>query len=164
MSAGSQAASVAREVRAGVRPGVTATSAPMGMDRSWGITILRVVIGVVFVMHGGQKLFVNGLDGVAGFMEQIGIPLPYLSGAMATFTELLGGLALVAGAFTRLAAIPLGFTMVVATVTVHLKGGFFLPAGFEYTLVLFAALVSLGFLGSGRLSVDGWIAARRPVV
>ena len=129
--------------------------------QTWGITVLRVVVGVVFVMHGGQKLFVDGFEGVAGFMGQIGIPLPYLSAVAVTFTELLGGLALILGLCTRFAAIPLSVTMVVAAITVHGKNGFFLPGGFEYTLTLFAASVALVLLGSGSASLDSVRKRRR---
>lgn len=128
-------------------------------NSEWGATVLRVVVGLVFAMHGGQKLFVYGFDAVAGSMGDMGIPLPYLSGVMATVAEFGGGVALILGAFTRLAAIPLAFTMVVATLTVH-RSAFFLPAGMEYTLTLLSASVALFFFGSGPLSVDAWRARR----
>ncbi|MBI4472237.1 MAG: DoxX family protein [Acidobacteria bacterium] len=120
----------------------------------WGITILRVVVGLIFVAHGAQKLFQFGITGTAGAMEQIGLPLPLLSAILATAAEFLGGIALVTGLYTRLAAIPLAFTMLVAALTVHLKGGFFLPAGIEYTLVLLAANIALVLTGPGALALD----------
>ena len=127
---------------------------------AYGLTLLRIVVGIVFVMHGGQKLFVYGLEGTAGFMSQTGLPFPMLSAIAAITAEFVGGLFLVAGAFTRWVTPPLAFTMVVAAVTVHLKG-FFLPAGFEYTLVLFAASVALGLAGPGAFAVDNILARRR---
>ena len=93
----------------------------------FGIVLLRVVIGVVFVMHGWQKLFVYGIPGVTNVMDQLGIPFPYLSALMATGTELLGGVALIVGLGTRFAALGLAFTMLVATLTAHSSGAFFLP-------------------------------------
>lgn len=128
--------------------------------QGWGITVLRVVVGIVFLMHGGQKLFVLGISNVAGFLGQAGFPLPMLSAVALTAAEFLGGLALLLGLFTRLAAIPLAFTMLVAMLAVHLKGGFFLPSGFEYTLVLLAANVALVFLGSGNAAVDNLLEKR----
>ena len=122
---------------------------------SWGITILRVVVGIVFLAHGGQKLFVWGFGNVAGFFAQVGIPAPMLTAVVVTMVEFLGGLALLLGLFTRWAAIPLAVNMLGAFLTVHAKGGFFLPNGFEFVLTLLAANVALGFLGSGAASVDG---------
>ena len=135
------------------------------MDRTnnlkdWGLALLRVGIGGVFVAHGAQKLFGFGISGLSGFMAQIGVPFPTLSAVLVTAAEFLGGLALVVGFGTRLAAIPIAFSMLVAALTVHLKGGFFLPNGIEYVLVLFLASVALVLTGSGALSVDRWLANR----
>jgi len=125
-----------------------------------GVALLRVGIGGVFVAHGIQKLAVFGISGLAGFMTQIGVPLPTLSAIAVTAAELGGGLALVAGLFTRWAALPIAFSMIVAALTVHLKGGFFLPHGVEYVLTLFTATVALALTGSGAFSVDRWLEKR----
>jgi putative oxidoreductase len=106
----------------------------------WGITVLRLAVGIVFLAHGGQKLFVWGFG--------------ILAAVVVTLVEFLGGLALVVGSFTRWAAALLAINMLVAILTVHLKGGFFLPAGVEFALTLFAANVALVLLGSGEASVD----------
>ena len=124
------------------------------MRANIGLAVLRIGVGGVFVAHGLQKLIVFGIPGVAGFMSQLGIPFPTLSALAVTATELLGGLALVAGAFTRIAALPLAFSMLVAGLTAHLKGGFFLPSGVEYVLVLFLASVALALTGPGAWAVD----------
>lgn len=129
--------------------------------QGWGITVLRLVVGIVFLAHGGQKLFVVGFGNVAAFMGKIGIPAPMLAAIVVTLVEFLGGLALVVGSFTRWAAALLAINMLVAIMTVHLKAGFFLPAGFEFALTLFAANVALVLLGSGEASVDGLLRARR---
>ena len=126
-----------------------------------GIALLRLAVGGVFVAHGAQKLFAFGIPGLAGMMGQLGIPFPALSAVAVTAAEFLGGLALVAGFLTRWAALPIAFSMAVAALTVHLKGGFFLPNGVEYVLVLFAAAVALSLTGSGAFSVDGQLARRR---
>ena len=126
-----------------------------------GLALLRVGIGGVFVAHGIQKLAVFGISGLAGFMTQIGVPFPTLSAIAVTAAELGGGLALMAGLFTRWAALPLAFSMIVAAVTVHLKAGFFLPNGVEYVLTLFVASVALALTGAGAFSVDRWLEQRR---
>jgi putative oxidoreductase len=129
--------------------------------KDWGVAILRIAVGGVFVAHGIQKLAVYGIPGLAGFMSQIGVPFPTLSALAVTSAELLGGLALVAGFFTRWAAIPIAFSMVVAAATVHLKAGFFLPNGVEYVLTLLLASVSLVLTGSGAFSIDRLLERRR---
>jgi len=129
--------------------------------RGWGITVLRLTLGVVFLAHGGQKLFVFGFDNVAAFMGKIGVPAPMLAAIVVSLVEFLGGAALVVGAFTRWAAVPLAITMLVAILPVHLKDGFFLPAGYEFALTLFSANVALILLGSGEASVDGFRGSRK---
>lgn len=127
----------------------------------WGPLPLRVAVGLVFVMHGGQKLFVFGLAGTAGFMAQVGIPAPMLAAVVVTAVELLGGLALLLGLFTRWVAIPLAIDMIVAILTVHLKAGFFLPRGYEFTLTLLGATLGLALMGSGKASIDRALEQRR---
>ena len=129
-------------------------------NQSWGITALRVVVGIVFFAHGWQKLFGFGFHGVAGFFAGAGIPLPFVSGVIVTLVEFLGGAALIIGLLTRWAAALNGFDMVVAILVVHLKSGFIAPGGFEHPLVMLAACVALVMLGPGALSVDGALAKR----
>jgi len=137
---------------------------PNGLTQlqGWGITTLRVVVGIVFLAHGGQKLFVWGFGGMAGFLGQVGIPAPMLAAVVVTLVELLGGLALLLGLFTRWAAIPLAINMAVAILTVHLRAGFFLPNGYEFALTLLAANVALILLGSGEASLDSLLGKRAP--
>jgi len=127
--------------------------------RSWGITVLRVVVGVVFLMHGGQKFF-SGFHNVAGFLASIRIPAPQAAAIALTLLEFFGGMALILGLFTRAVALLLAFDMAVAVVLVHLKNGFFNPAGFEFPLTLLAATLCLAFSGSGVASVDGMIGRK----
>jgi putative oxidoreductase len=126
----------------------------MKRNTDLGLAILRIGVGGVFAAHGLQKLVVFGIPGLAGFMTQLGIPFPTLSAVAVTGAELLGGLALVAGFYTRVAALPLAFSMLVAGLTAHLKGGIFLPSGVEYVLVLFLASVTLALSGPGAWAVD----------
>jgi putative oxidoreductase len=126
-----------------------------------GITVLRVVVGIVFLAHGWQKLFGFGFHGVAGFFAGAGIPLPFVSAVIVTLVEFLGGLALVLGLLTRWAAALNAFDMLVAILVVHMKNGFFdQNHGVEYPLTLLAACVALTMLGPGSLSVDGALSKR----
>jgi putative oxidoreductase len=129
-------------------------------QQSWGLTVLRVIVGIVFLMHGGQKLFIYGFHGVAGMMATLGIPLPMISAVVVSLIEFLGGLALVAGLFARWAAALIAIDMVVAILAVHLKNGFFNPQGFEYPLTLLAACIALLLAGTSAASVDGALAKR----
>ena len=132
----------------------------MKLNKDLGLTMLRVIVGLVFFAHGYQKLFTYGINGVAGSFAQIGIPAPHLSAFLATFAELFGGAALLLGLFTRLAAIPVAITMVVAILNVHLKGGFFAPAGVEYPLTLLVANLALITAGGGAFAIDNLISRK----
>ena len=127
---------------------------------AWGLLFLRLAVGVVFVMHGGQKIFVHGISGMAGFLGQLGFPLPLVFAVIVALVEFLGGLALILGLFTRYAAALIATVMLVAMLFVHLKNGFFLPRGFEFTLTLLAANLALALSGPGALALGSKIGKR----
>jgi putative oxidoreductase len=129
-------------------------------NQSWGITVLRVVVGIVFLAHGAQKVFTFGHQGVTGMLGSMGVPLPGVMSVVLMAVEFLGGAALVLGLFTRWVAALNGFDMVVAILLVHLKNGFIKPGGFEHPLTLLAACVALAMLGPGAASLDGALAKR----
>ena len=126
--------------------------------RSWGLTVLRAVIGIIFLAHGAQKLFVYGLGGVSHMFASMGIPsflAPIVAGV-----EFLGGIALVLGILTRGAAVLLAIDMSCAIFIVHLKNGFFNPKGFEFPLSLLAACVALAISGPGAVALDRLVSGR----
>jgi putative oxidoreductase len=124
------------------------------------LAVLRIVLGITFILHGGQKLFVFGFAGVSGAFAQMGIPAPGLLGPFVAFVEFFGGIAILLGLLTRLAALGVGATMVVAILTVHLKNGFFAPTGVEFPLALLASAIALIITGAGAFSLDAVIGKR----
>ncbi len=130
----------------------------------YAMTVIRVVLGVIFIMHGSQKVLGYfgglGLSGTVQAMTQMG--LPSIVVYIVCFTEFLGGLALLTGLLTRLAAVGIMMIMIGAIVTVHGKNGFFInwflkPGvghGYEYNLALIAMSFSLILGGGGPLALD----------
>ena len=128
--------------------------APTVAHQRVGLAILRIVVGIVFMMHGYQKLFVYGFGGTIGAFGKMGIFLPGITGPLVAIVEFFGGLALVIGLLTRLAAFAIACDMLGAILLVHLSNGFFLPKGYEFPLTLLAAAVALMFGGPGAFSAD----------
>ena len=125
-----------------------------GSAQACGLTILRIVVGIVFLVHGYQKLFHMGFHGVAGFFGHAGIPLPMVSAVIVTLVEFVGGIMLVAGIGVRIAAALNAVDMAVAVLFVHLKHGFGAQnGGFEYPLTLLAATLCLALSGGGMFSL-----------
>lgn len=129
----------------------------------WGLTLLRVVTGIIFFMHGWQKITQFGVAGFAGLLTQLGVPAPAFAAVVVIAVELLGGLALIVGLGTRYVAVPLAIDMLVALFTVHLSNGFFVGGenpGYEFVLLLFAASVALALAGSGAAALDNVVRGR----
>ena len=125
----------------------------------FGRLLARAAIGGFFIGHGTQKWLGwfdgPGLDGTTEMMDSLGMKPARANAHAASAAETLGGLGIVLGAFTPAAATALIATMVTAIRTVHLpKGPWAQEGGYEYNVVLIAALVLLVDGGPGPLSVD----------
>lgn len=130
----------------------------------YGLTLLRLVLGVVFFAHGAQKVLGwwggYGLTGTMGFFTgAMGIPAPLAF--LAIMAEFLGGLGLIVGAATRIAAVGIFSVMAVAVLKVHLPFGLFMNwygnqkgEGFEYHLLAMAMAAALMLRGAGPFSAD----------
>jgi putative oxidoreductase len=117
----------------------------------------------------------GGPAGFARLLAQIGVPLPEATAWVSTFVEILGGLAILAGAFVAAVSIPLIIMMLVAMFTVHLRYGFsaintigltadgpqFGPPGYEVNLLYIAGLLALILGGAGLFSIDRLLARRK---
>ena len=128
---------------------------------SYGILLLRLVVGVAFVGHGTQKLFGwfggYGPEGTGGFFASKGYRAPVLMAVAAGLAEAGGGTLLGLGFATTLAAALLATVMINAIASVTLKKGFMLGSEIEITYLTIA--VSLAAIGPGRFSIDraiGW--------
>jgi len=134
----------------------------------YAITILRLVLGIVFLAHGAQKMLGwfggYGFSGTMGFFtHQLGIPAPFAF--LAICAEFFGGLGLIVGALGRIAAFGIMCNMIVAVVMVHIHNGFFMNwfgnqkgEGYEYHLLAIAAALAIIIEGSGALSVDRFLS------
>ncbi|MDO8608411.1 MAG: DoxX family protein [Phaeospirillum sp.] len=129
-----------------------------GRFSGYSIIVLRVALGVIFIAHGGQKLFGwwggSGLNGFADSLGQGGMPYPMLMATLAASAEFFGGIMVLFGIFARWGALFILCVMLVAIATVHAKNGFFLHnRGYEYNLALIAMSLAILFAGSGKWSV-----------
>ncbi len=132
-----------------------------------GLLAIRAMLGTVFMYHGSQKLFGwfagHGIDGFSGFLASQGVPLPTLNAYMAAGAEFFGGLLLLTGILTRLASIPVAFTMLVAAFMVHGNAFSSQNGGLEYPLTLAVVTAGIGLIGPGRLTLINLVAyARTP--
>lgn len=129
----------------------------------YGLTVLRIFVGIIFAAHGSQKLFGAfggyGLAGTAQYMESIGLAPGYLMATLAGGTEFFAGLALIIGLLVRPAALGLTFLSLVAIFSVHIHNGLFMANnGYEFALALLGGSIAVMIEGAGKLSADRAIA------
>jgi putative oxidoreductase len=149
-----------------------ARKAPMLKFNWWGLP-LRLMIGFGFMFHGYAKLS-HGPEHFATILDALHMPAPILLAWLTTITELTGGLAIMAGAFVPVVAVPMAFVLLVALITVHLPNGFdgiklmgigpeglkFGKPGMETDLMYLAGLVALAVGGDSPLSIDRMLFRR----
>jgi putative oxidoreductase len=131
---------------------------------SYGIVLLRVVLGSIMAAHGAQKLFGwfggGGPRGTAAGFGHLGFRAPLLLALAAGAAEVGGGVLMAAGLITPLAAVAIVVVMLTAIASVHWRHGFFTTAGgYEFNLLVVAAALALAATGPARFSLDnlfGW--------
>ncbi|PWK34575.1 DoxX family protein [Pseudomonas sp. B21-040] len=128
----------------------------------FGLTAIRIVVGIIFAAHGAQKLFGMfggyGIAGTAQYMESVGLAPGHLMAILAGGTEFFGGLALIIGLLTRPAALGLTILSLVAIFSVHIHNGLFMANnGYEFALALLGGSIAVLIEGAGKLSLDGAI-------
>jgi len=133
-----------------------------------------LIVGYGFIVHGYAKLS-RGPETFAVVLHTIGIPMPHLLAWLTTLVELIGGFALLIGAFVSIASLPMTVVLLTALFTIHLPYGFFSvkfvevtasgtkfgPVGYEIILLYLARLAALVLGGAGPLSIDQWRSSRR---
>ena len=130
----------------------------------YGLTVVRILVGIIFVAHGSQKLFGAfggyGLEGTGQYMASLGLTPGYLMALLSGSAEFFGGLGLVIGLLARPAAVVLAATLVVAIFSVHISHGLFMANnGYEFALALLGGVVAVLIEGAGKLSVDRTIGS-----
>lgn len=126
-----------------------------------GLLVLRLALGAVFIVHGGQKLFTMGPSGTAGMLANMGVPAASIVGPLLSVIEPLAGVGVLLGLLTRLSGLAIAIDMLGAILTFHIQHGFFVPIGVEFVMMNCAAGLALAALGGGPLSIDQLIAQRR---
>ena len=139
------------------------THTVLGTHAGYGLTVLRVLVGIIFAAHGSQKLFGwfggYGLAGTAQWMESIGLAPGTLMALLSGGTEFFAGLALIIGLLARPAALGLTILSLVAIFSVHISNGLFMANnGYEFALALLGGTVAVLIEGAGKLSIDRALA------
>jgi putative oxidoreductase len=123
------------------------------------LLVLRLVVGLLFVGHGAQKLFGafggGGLEGTEGMFDNIGLRPGWFHARAAATAEFAGGALIALGLFTPFAAAALIGVMTAAIITVHARNGIWnTNQGYEFNLVIVAAVFALSGIGAGSWSLD----------
>lgn len=135
--------------------------ADAGRSTTAALTLLRVVVGLIFIAHGYAKCCVMGVNGVTGFFGMLGVPAPGTMALLITALELGGGIALIAGLLTRVVALGFIGDMIGAIVFAKKTVEIMAPKGIELELLLLTASLALVILGPGALSIDESLRRRR---
>lgn len=127
-----------------------------------GLLIIRLVVGILFMGHGAQKIFGwfggYGLKGTGGWFESIGMKPGITMALLAGLAELVGGVLFAFGLLTPLAGIMIAGTMVMAIVKVHGPNGLWATEnGYEYNLTLLAIAIGIALIGPGQYALDSFL-------
>jgi len=140
----------------------------------WAAIPLRLIVGYGFMEHGFAKLS-RGPEAFAAILHTMGVPAPHVMAWLTILTELIGGFAVLLGAFVPLVSLPMAAVLFVAMLTVHLPYGFssikllsvtsgraqFGPPGYELDLLYIACLAALVLGGSGPMAIDHYLRKKR---
>jgi putative oxidoreductase len=146
----------------------TLSLSPLSRLASLAPLAVRIIVGIIMFAHGLQKLTEVGPGNFGGqVLAGLGVPLPVFMGYVVTLVELVGGLLLIVGFLSRLAALLLTIDLVIAILLVKVNVGFISGSsgtGAELDLALIAGFLVILFAGPGRLSVDHALGLEPDVV
>ncbi|MEE2523608.1 DoxX family protein [Pseudarthrobacter sp. J75] len=126
------------------------------------LAVLRIALGFVFLAHGWQKFNQFTIAGTQASFAQMGVPAAEIAAPIIATLELVGGIALILGIFTRVAGALLALNMLGALFLVHAPAGVFAAeGGYELVLILGAGALALALAGAGKFSVDNALFGRR---
>ena len=138
-----------------------------GRNPGFGLAILRITLGFIFIMHGWPKL-AGGIDGLVAMLESFGVPLPFIVASGIAVLETVGGACLIIGWSVTPFALLLAIHMVNGIFLVHLSNGFYVvgpgQGGYEFNLLLTAGLLTLVLAGSGIATIRSIFAQDIEVV
>lgn len=124
----------------------------------WGLFVLRVVVGIIFLMHGIPKL-TGGVGEVAEGFAGLGIPMPLIAAWFITLLEIVGGASLILGLFTEIWNVLFIAEMATGIALIHWEQGFYVvgpgQGGWEFNLLLIAANLCLLLAGAGAVATQG---------
>lgn len=132
-----------------------------GVVRDIGLLLTRVLLGVVLIAHGWEKLVTNGAGATGEFFDSVGVPAAQAAAVFAGGVELVGGILLILGLLTPLVAALVVVVMFGAFLFVHQGAGVYATnGGWELVAVIGLAVAVFGLVGTGRYSLDSLIAGR----
>jgi putative oxidoreductase len=132
----------------------------LGIDAAWGITVVRVMMGLLFAVHGYQKVS-NGFGAVVASFAKMGIPTPQVTGPFIAGLELIGGLCLIVGLLARLFGFLFSCEMLVTTLLIQLPTRGWSGSDLDRMLLVSGLLLLLA--GPGKLAIDQlWLERARP--
>lgn len=130
--------------------------------RPAGLFVARVVIGVVFLAHGLQKLSFNGIDGTSKFFDSLGVPAPNVLATTAGIVETVGGIAFILGLLLPLFGVLFAIDLLGAFWWFHSNNGFWaFDRGYEWVIALGVAMLLIAFSGGGPFALDHVLFGRR---
>ncbi|WP_293951269.1 DoxX family protein [uncultured Corynebacterium sp.] len=134
----------------------------MSTIKEIALLLSRVLFGVILIAHGWDKFQITGLEGITGYFDSLGIPAASLAAPAVGVIELIGGIMILLGAFTRVVAVIIAVVMLGAAVFAHASFGIYAAnGGWELVGAIGAGMLALFAIGAGAWSIDALIARNK---
>lgn len=134
----------------------------MSTIKKVAFVLARILLGTIVIAHGWDKFAITGLEGISGYFASLGIPAAGFAAVVAALVEIIGGILIIAGAFTRITAAVVFVDMLLAALLAHIANGVFvMNNGWELTGAIGAGALLLVAAGAGAWSVDAALAKNK---